>query len=222
MKILLKSAMVAGLMLGAAQPAIAQSSGTVVQGVGYANLDAVVVNSTAYQTAEQQRQTTYKAQFDAAEAKRNQLNAQLQPLADKFNKDRAAANPNQQALTQQMQQIQQIQQRGQQELEGIMQPVALSRAYVTEQVSEKLPDAVKTVIERRKISLLLSPDNILHADAAYNLNQAILDELNKMIPSAQLVPPAGWEPREVREARAQQQGAQAPATTPAGSQPQGR
>ena len=34
---------------------------------------------------------------------------------------------------------------------------------------------------------------------AYNLNQAIIAELNTLLPSAQLVPPAGWQPREVRE-----------------------
>ncbi|MFM9935457.1 MAG: OmpH family outer membrane protein, partial [Novosphingobium sp.] len=58
----------------------------------------------------------------------------------------------------------------------------------------------------------------------YNLNQDILNELNTVIPTAQLVPPAGWMPRAQREAAAQQaaaQGAAAPAA-PAGKQPEGR
>lgn len=221
MKLLLKSALVAGLMLGAAQPALAQNTGPVVQGIGIANLDAVVANSNAFKTAQQQRQTTYKPQIDAAEAKRNQLNAQLKPLADKFNRDRQAASPNTASLQQQAQAIQQIQESGQQELQRILQPVALSEAYVNEQITDKLPDAVKAAMDKRKITLLVSPDNIISANANYNLNQAILDELNTLIPAAQLVPPAGWEPREMREARAaQQQGAQS--APPAGPQPQGR
>jgi hypothetical protein len=45
---------------------------------------------------------------------------------------------------------------------------------------------------------------VIKADQAYNLNQDILTELNALIPSAQLVPPAGWLPR-AREQQAQQQ-----------------
>lgn len=226
MKTALKSALVAGLMLGAAttQPALAQSSGTVVQGLAVANLDAVMVNASAYKTAEQQRPVTYKAQLDAAEQRRNQLQAQLQPMVDKFNADSQAANPNQQSLQQQAQAIQQIQQSGQQELQRILQPVALSQAYVNEQIEGKLDQAVKSAMKKKKISLLLSPDAVLAVnDSAYNLNQDILNELDLLIPAAQLVPPQGWEPRQVREAKAAQaaQQQQQQAAT-AGPQVQGR
>ena len=222
MKLLLKSAMVASLMLGAAvQPVLAaDSSSTAVAGIAVANLDAVVANSNAMRTAQQQRPVTYKAQLAMAETRRNQLEAQIKPLIDKFNKDRAAANPNQASLQTQAQTIQQLQQSGQQELQKILQPVALSDAYVQEQIDEKLDQAVKNAMEKKKVTLLLSPQAILAMNNnAYNLNQAILDELNTLLPSAQLVPPAGWEPREVREARAAQQQGQAPQ---AGPQPQGR
>ena len=210
MKTLFKSAIVASLMLGVAatQPAAAQSSGPVVQGLAIANLDAVIVNSNAYKTAEQQRTTTYKAQFDRAEQRRGQLQAQLQPLVTKFTADRQAAKPNAAALSQQAQTIQQIQESGQQELQTILQPVALSRAYVSEQIEEKLDAAVKSAMAKKKVSLLLSPQAVLAVNAtAYNLNQDILDALNTSLPSAQLVPPQGWQPRQVREAQAQQQAA---------------
>jgi hypothetical protein len=65
-------------------------------------------------------------------------------------------------------------------------------------------------------------------NGGYNLNQDIVNELNTLIPSATLVPPQGWEPREVREARAQQaaQGQQGAAAAPAKpsttTQPSGR
>jgi hypothetical protein len=59
---------------------------------------------------------------------------------------------------------------------------------------------------------------------AYNLNQDILNELNTLLPSAQLVPPTGWEPRELREARAQQAAAagQQPAAATTTTPPAGR
>lgn len=236
MKTILKSAMAASLVLGAAslpafvQPAMA--AGPVVPGLGVANLDAIRVNSNAYKTAQQQRQTTYKAQIDQANSRAQQIQAQLKPLADKFEADRRAANPNQAALQQQLAQIQQIQQAGQEEVNRILAPVAMSEAYVDEQIADKLGQAVQNALNKRKISILLRPDVLIHADNAYNLNQPILDELNALLPSAQIVPPQGWEPREVREARAaqaQRQGGQqaAPAAAPAparpaGPQPEGR
>lgn len=227
MKTLLKSAIAATIMAGAAasQPAIAQASAPVVQGLGIANLDAVVANSNAFRTAEQQRATTYKAQFDSAEQRRVQLQNQLQPLVDSFNQARQTSNPNQQALAQQAQQIQQIQESGQQELQTILQPVSLSRAYVTEQIEDQLDQAIRNAMGKRNVTLLLSPDNVLAVNAeAYNLNQAILEELNTLVPSAQVTPPQGWEPRQIREARAAQTAGQGQqqSTTPAGQQPQGR
>ena len=67
---------------------------------------------------------------------------------------------------------------------------------------------------KRKISLVLDSQSVIKADQAYNLNQDILTELNALIPSAQLVPPAGWLPRAQREQQAQQQAAQAAAAQP--------
>lgn len=228
MHILLKSVAAVALMAGTmgAQPALAQATGgTLVQGLAIANLDAVIVNSNAFKTAEQQRGVTYKQNIDRAEARRTQLEAQLKPLADKFEKDRTAANPNQQSLAQQAATIQQIQQQGQQELQGIMAPVMMSRAYVSEQIQDKLDQAIKNAMAKKKISLLIGPDAVLAVNNnAYNLNQDILNELNTLLPSAQLVPPQGWEPREIREARAQQSAAagQQPAAATTTTPPSGR
>lgn len=240
MKNLLKSAplaslVAAGLMLGAAHPALAQkapasSPGTVIPGLAVANLDAIVANSNASKTAAQQRPTTYKAQIDAYQAKGTATQNQLKPLVEKFNKDRAAPNANQAALQQQAAQIQQIQQSAEQEMNQIIQPVAYSEAYVTEQVEDKLDAAVKAAMAKKNVSILLNPQAIVAVNNnAYNLNQDILDALNAALPSAQLVPPAGWEPRQLREqraAQAQQQGQAAPAATApkpaAGPQPEGR
>src|SRR6218665_667324 len=116
MKTLFKSAMFAGLLLAAgSQPALAQATAAaapLVPGIAVANLEAVVANSNAYRTAQQQRPVTYKTQIDQAEARRKAISAQLQPLADKFNRDRAAPGANQAALATQAQAIQQIQQSG--------------------------------------------------------------------------------------------------------------
>lgn len=197
-------------MVALSAPAAAQ----IVPGIGIANPDAIVAASSAFQNAETQRQTTYKAQIDQAEARRAAIAAQLEPLYTKLEADSQAASPNRQALQQQAAQIQQIEQSGQAEINRLLQPVALSRAYVVEQISDQLTAAMDAAKARRKITLVLSPNGVISADQAYNLNQDVVNELNRLIPNAQLVPPQGWMPRAQREAAAQQQ-AQQPAAQPA-------
>jgi len=221
MKQIASSLLAAGLLLGAgSQPALAQAAAPPVAGIAVANLDAVIANSNAFKTAQQQRPVTYKAQYDQAEARRTAISAQLQPMINKFNTDRQAANPNQASLGQQAQAIQKLQESGQAELQRILEPVALSEAYVQEQITDKLDQAVKNAMSKQKVSLVLGPQAVVALNNnAYNLNQAILNELNTLIPAAQLVPPQGWEPREVREAKAAQAAQQSSAT---GSAPGGR
>lgn len=210
--------------------------GVVVQGIAIANLEAVVANADANRVATQQRPVTYKPQIDNYQARGRALQAQIQPLVDKFNRDAAAPGANRALLQQQGATIQKMQEDAQRELNGIMRPVVYSEAYVTEQIEEKLDQAIKNAMTKKKVTLLLSPQAVLATENAYNLNPDILAELNALLPTAQLVPPQGWEPRQLREARAQQAAAQgqpaagaAPAATtpaaprpPAGPQPEGR
>lgn len=210
MKTLLKPLLAIGVATAAVAPiAAAPAAADTIKGIGVVSLPAVVANSNAYKTAEQQRGTTYKAQIDQAEARRKQIADQLNPLVTKFNADQKA-NPKNPALAQQAQTIQQINQSGQQELQQLLAPVALSRAYVTEQIEEKLDQAVKNAASKKGVSLILDPTQgaIIYADGGYNITQDVLNELNTLLPTAQLVPPQGWVPREVREQQAQQQAAQ--------------
>ncbi len=226
---MIKPLLLAGLAaLAIASPAAAQQRpaaaaapvGPVAPGIGIANLEAIVANSAAFKTAQAQRPVTYKAQYDQAEARRTAISNQLRPLVEKFQRDRAVPNANQQALQVQAEAIQRIEQSANQELQGILQPVAMSEAYVQEQINEKLAAAVQAAMTKQKITLLLNPQAIISGNNAYNLNQAILNELNAVLPTAQLVPPQGWEPREMREQRAAQQGQGA--AQPAGPQTEGR
>ncbi len=90
---------------------------------------------------------------------------------------------------------------------------------MVEQIGDKLEQATKQAMAKQKIDILLDSQTVINAGETYNLNQAILNELNAVLPSAQLVPPAGWVPRAQRE----QQGA-APAAAPAtpATKPKGR
>lgn len=210
MNILSKTFLAAGVAFAAVSPiAVAPASAQLVKGIGVVSLPAVVANSNAFKTAQQQRPVTYKPQLDQVQARQAAISAQLQPLVTKFNTDRQA-NPNNASLAQQAAAIQQIQQAGQQELQQLVAPVALSEAYVTEQIEEKLDAAVQNAAKRKNIQLILDPTQgaVLYADAAYNITQDVLNELNTLLPSAQLVPPQGWVPRQIREQQAAQAAAQ--------------
>ena len=215
---LLKPALAAGLAAAAlASPAmLAPAAAQQVAGIGVVSPQAVLVNSTAFQTAQQQRPTTYKTQIDQANARRQAIATQLRPLYERLQNESRAANAaqNQAALQQQYSQIQQIEASGQQELNQILEPVQLSQAYVEEQITDQLSTAIQNAATKKNVTLVITPESVLYAAAPYNMNQDVLAELNALIPAAQLVPPQGWLPREMREqqaAEAPAQGAQQPA-----------
>lgn len=250
MKMLRNSALVAAISLVAlsATPALAQKnkdkdkdaaapaaapSSNIVQGVAVANLQAAIANTDAFRVAQQQRPVTYKPQLDQAQARSNALEAQIKPMIDRFIAARQAATTPalQQQLQTQARAIQDLQEKGKQEIQQILLPVSLSEAYVTEQLEDKLDQAVQNAMAKGRVSLLLQPGAVLARANAYDITGSIVAELNLLLPAAQLVPPQGWEPREIREARAQQaaqQGGNRPAAapaapaTPAGPQPEGR
>lgn len=206
----------------AAVLAAAPASAQMVKGLAVANPTAIVALSNAYKVAEQQRPVTYKPQIDQANARKTAIENQLRPLETKLQADARAANPNQASLQQQYAQIQQISQAGQQEINTILQPIALSRAYVVEQIGDKLEQATRQAMAKQRIDILIDSSAVINAPETYNLNQAILNELNAILPTAQLVPPAGWVPRAQREQQAaQQQQPAAPATQPP-ARPSGR
>lgn len=228
------------LALGA-QPALAQKkdknapapASAAASSIAVADLNAAAVNSDAFRVAGQQRQVTYKSTYDQAEARAKQLEVQMKPMIDKFQADRTA-NKGDTVLAPQYQAIQQLEERGKQEIQQILLPVALSEAYVNEQIVDKRAEALQKAMQKRGVTLVIRPEATEAFASSYDLTAAITTELNTLIPTAGLVPPQGWLPRQMREQQAaRQQAAQpgaaaAPAAvtprpaTPAGPQPDGR
>ncbi|MCC6941538.1 MAG: OmpH family outer membrane protein [Novosphingobium sp.] len=224
MNIRFAPALLAGIALASVAP-VAASAQAIVSGIAIANPPAVVAASEAYKISQQQRPVTYKPQIDQAKVRKGQIEAQLRPLITKLEADSKAANPNRAALQQQYEQIQGIQQAGEAEIQKILEPLNLSQQYVLEQIGDKLDGATQAAMDKKKVSVVLDSQAVIKAGQTYNLNQDILVELNKLIPSASLVPPAGWLPRAQREQQAQaaaQQAAAAGAAQPAKKAPEGR
>jgi Skp family chaperone for outer membrane proteins len=207
----------AGLALSTAivaVPAAAQ-----VNAIGVANLDAAVQRSTAWTTAMTQMQTTYKATIDQLNARETAIRNELQPLATKLQNDAKAPNANQQALQQQYKTIQQRQTAAQQELAKIGQPVARARAYVEEQIVGKLDDALRAAMTKKNVSLVVRPEAALSYQPAADITADVTTELNRLVPSVSITPPANWQPGGQQAA---QPTPPAPAQQQQQKQPQGR
>ena len=201
------------LLLAAAlvAPAVATTAGA--QTVAVANPEGAVGNSRAWAAARTQIETTYKAQLDQANARREAVGRELQPLVTAFNTARAAPNANQAALQTQAQAIQTREQAAQAELSRLTAPAQRAQAYAIEQISNRLNEAVQAVVRARNVTMLVRPDAVLFANPTADVTAAITTELDRLVPTVGITPPANWQPGQ------QQQGAAPAATTPAATTP---
>ena len=175
-----------------------------VPGLATANVQDVVASSKALINANQERQIVYKTQSAMAEARRRQINAEIEPLVAAFNRDRQSGTVSQASLQQQAQRIQSLQQAGVQELQTMLAPVSLSQAYVQEQIADVINRAITDAMDKQGITFVVQPQSALAYNSGYTLSPAVLAELDRLLPVAKVVPPPGWQPRAAREAAAAQ------------------
>jgi Skp family chaperone for outer membrane proteins len=202
------------MLAAAAAPAMfAANAQAQVAGIAIANPEAAVANSAAWTAARTQIQTTYKAQIDQANARRTAIENELRPLVTAFQTAQNAATPNEASLRTQAQAIQTKQQAGEQELGRLLQPVNRAQAYALEQLQRQLSAAVQAATQRKNVSLLLTPNAALFAQPTADITADITTELNRLVPSVTITPPANWQPGQ------QQAGAAAPAAAGAATRP---
>ncbi len=213
MKKLIKPVVIAAVLLAGAAPlavaaktvAAAPAAGTAgINGIGVANLEFVVANSAAAKGAQEQQKSIYAAQFSAGQARQSAIQPQLQAQYEKIVRDQSANMPAA-TLAQEVTAFQQAQASAKQEIGKIMEPVAQSNAYILEQINDKMNGAIQAAMTKNGVTLLLNPQAVQAAANGYNLTPAIIAELDAALPSVQVQPPAGWKPREQREAEAAQQ-----------------
>lgn len=180
-----------------AAPALAQSKG----GLGIANLDKAVNDSTAAATARSQMQVTYKATIDSFNTRKAALDAELKQKADALQAAaKAAGGKSTPALQAQYEALQKRSQEAQAELQRVGQPLALANAYVEQQLAAKLTDAVKAAMTKKGVDLVLQPEAAVSYQPAADITAAVTAELNTLVPSVGIVPPAGWQPGQQQAA----------------------
>lgn len=208
----LATASVAAFALPSA-PAAAQSR----TGVATADFEAAITRSTAFTNAIRQIQTTYAAQITQIQTRTAALQADAKPQVDAYQAAIRAPNATEASVRPAAEALQRKQQAAQTELNRLNQPIALARAYVEEQIVRQLDPALRAAMTARKVDLLVQPQAVIAREPYVDITDAVVTELNRLVPSVQITPPAGWQP-------GQQQGAQPAAQTPAqpATQPQGR
>ena len=188
MKTILKAAVAAVALMSV--PALAQ--------VATANLDAAVANSAAMKAARTQIQTQYKAQIDAAAAREEALKKELQPLVTEMQTLQSAGNTP--AATLQAKQVayQTRVQSAQRELSTLSLPFARPNAYAQEQVANKLDQAVRQAMTAKNVVLLVQPESVLAAAPAGDLTADVTTQLDALVKTASITPPANWQPGQAQ------------------------
>ena len=95
-------------------------------------------------------------------------------------------------------------QAAQDELGKIGEPVELALAYVEDQISVRMNEAIKAAMTAKKVDLLLQPDAVLARENNVDVTDAVVAELNKILPSVTITPPAGYKPGQLVQQRNQQ------------------
>lgn len=237
-KKLIAIALAAPAVLAFAAPAQAQVTGSI------ATVDQLraITASKAFSTSRQQISTTFKTALDQINARRTAAEQELQPLVLSLdaNKDgtvseaevqaaQTAKNPN-------VAKIATARQNAARDIATLERPIALAEAYSAELILQQYEGAQNRVVQAKKIGVILAPNSFIYAPANSDVTDAVTAELDKVLPTAPITPPANWQPQgqtiqflqtlnellaEAGRARAAQQGqarpagaAPAPAATP--------
>jgi Skp family chaperone for outer membrane proteins len=204
-------------------PAIAQA-----KGVGVADVRVAAARSNAFTVASQQIETTYKAQIDQQQSRGQTLQAEINVLIAKYNEEAKKTPQNQAALQAAGKAVQDKRQAAQAELGQIGAPIELAIAYVEDQISIRMNEAIRAAMVAKKIDLLLNPDAVLARENNVDITDAVVTELNRILPTVSTAVPAGYQPGQLVQqrnqqlmdaARAAQPGAAPAAPAPTGTAP---
>lgn len=204
-------------------PMVAAPAAAQARSVAVADVRVAAAKSNAFTVASQQIETTYKAQIDQQQTRGQTLQAELNVLIAKYNEEAKKSPQNQTALQAAAKAVQDKRQSAAAELSQIGAPVELAVAYVEDQISVRMNEAIKAAMTAKKVDLLLQPDAVLARENNVDITDAVVAEVNRILPNVSITPPAGYQPGQLVQqrnqqlmdaARAAQPGAAAPAGTP--------
>jgi Skp family chaperone for outer membrane proteins len=195
-KIALLAASVAAVPLMAAAPAAPAAAAG--QTVAVVNLDQALGQSAAFKGAATQIQATYKTQIAAAQARQTALQTELNPLRAELEAMQRNPATTKAALDAKVAVFQGKVQAGQAELQRLSVPFARPTEYVKEQINEKLEAALKNAMTAKGVNLVVSPEAVMAMQGSADLTPDVVAQLNALVPSVSITPPANWQPGQGR------------------------
>ena len=180
-----------------AMPAQAQ-----VAGIAVADPAAVILSAKALEVANSQINTSYKAQLDQVKTRESALQTELNGIKTQLdtnhdgNVSDAELQAAQAAKNPALQKFQTARDTGQKDLARLNEPMVRAQAYAIEQITQKYPAAMNAVVANKKISLLLSADQVLFTQPVVDVSDDIKAEIDRTTPSVSTTPPANWQPSQ--------------------------
>ena len=132
------------------------------------------------------------------------LQAEMNVLIAKYNEESKKTPQNQAALQAAAKAVQDKRQAANAEIAQIGAPVELAIAYVEDQISVRMNEAIKAAMTAKKVDLLLNPDAILAREPSVDITDAVVAELNRILPNVSIAVPAGYQPGQLVQQRNQQ------------------
>jgi Skp family chaperone for outer membrane proteins len=178
----------AGLALTAlaALPAHAQVEGRVAT----VDISRTVIGTTAFQTAYEQVNTTYAQQNELRRTKAQERQTLLATFDTNGDKQVNDAELQAKQKSPDMTKLQTLEQ----EIQALNNQIDGARIYAVEQILLQYGAALQEVVTSNQIKMVLEPGSLLYAPPEADITQKVTTALNTKVPSAGVVPPAGWQP----------------------------
>lgn len=199
MKSMIKAALLATAPLSLLAVSAVSATAQTKSGIAVVDLNEAGSKSTAFTTAMSQIQTKFAAQLAQIKSRQAAINADLQAKDSALKAAIAAAGQNstpaqQTALQGQYETLRKTAAAGESELQNLGQPIALAQEYARAQVATKLDQALKAAMAQSKAEVVLNEDATASYTPAVSITAAVTAQLNAILPSVSITPPAGWQP----------------------------
>jgi len=185
----------AGTTLAHAQAAA--PAAPVASAPGYAAVydpATAVRESAAFKAADAQIRTQYKAQIDAYSARATPLGNELRGMETEIRNLQNTANTPPATLQARVTAYQTRRQAIENELAPLGAPFQRPFAYVEEQIITRLDQAVRAAMTAKRVTILIRPDAVAGLLPQGNITGDVVTQLNSLVPTVSITPPAGWQP----------------------------
>ena len=169
--------------------------------VAILDIEQALADSAAYKAANAQIQATYKPQITAYQTREAALQTEMQGLQTELQNLQRANTPKA-TLDAKVAAAQARANAARVELQRLAVPFGRPDAYVQEQIQGKMDQAVKAAMSAKRVGILLKPEAVLAFLGGMNLTPDVVTQLNALIPSASITPPANWQPGQAEQAAA--------------------